>query len=235
MATIMKQNPSLPNQYCIKNTHRGRQAGIATGCLVVIIAVILIFVAIGVYVAGNYQTWLAHGIAAGMHAVIESTDLPQQEKTEITEIIDQIKTGYLNGEISFAELGLILESMGRSPVIPIGLVIQFEESYVSPSGLISEEKAEANLNLNRLARGIANDQIGWDTAAEILAPISDPGEDGNQHLGPPAEVSDDDIRLVLAAVRETADEAGISMEKIEIDISDEFKNSVEIALGREIW
>jgi len=231
----MKQNPILPNHYCTESTPGGHQAGIATGCLVVIIAVILIFVAIGVYVAGNYQTWLAHGIAAGMHAVIESTDLPQQEKTEISEIIDQIKTGYLHGEISFAELGLILESMGRSPAIPIGLVIQFEESYVSPSGLTGDEKTEANLNLNRMARGIADDQIGWETAAEILEPISDTGEDGDQHLRPPAEVTDDDIRLVLAAVRDTADEAGISLEKIEIDISDEFKKSVEIALGRDIW
>ena len=61
------------------------------GCFVAIIAVILIFVAIGVYVAHNYQTWLAHGIAAGMHALVENSDLPQHEKPEIREIIDQIK------------------------------------------------------------------------------------------------------------------------------------------------
>ena len=209
-------------------------AGIATGCLVAVIAVILIFVAIGVYVANNYQSWLAHGIAAGMHALIETTDLPQHEKSEITEIIDQIKNDYLKGEISIAELGLILESMSSSPVIPIGLVTQFEESYVVPSGLNSDEKAAANLDLNRLARGISSDQIGWEMVEEILAPISDQGEDGNQHLRTPAEVSDGDIRQVLAAVQETADDAEISREKIEVDISDEFKKSVEIALGREI-
>jgi hypothetical protein len=208
--------------------------GIATGCLVTIIAVILIFVAIGVYVAKNYQTWLAHGIAAGMHALIDNSDLPQQEKSEITEIIDQIKDGYLAEEISFAELGLILESMGQCPAIPIGLVTQFEESYVVPSGLTGAEKAAANLNLNRLARGIASEEIGWEVVDEILVPISDPGEDGNQHLRAPAEVSDEDIRQVLVTVQEAADEAGISDEKVEIDISDEFKKSVEVALGREI-
>ena len=170
-----------------------------------------------------------------MHAMIETTDLPQQEKTEIAETIDQIKNGYLNGEISIEELGLILESMGRSSVIPIGLVIQFEESYVIPSGLDSMEKAAANINLNRLARGIADARIDWETAAEILTPISDQDADGHQHLRPPAEVSDDEIRQVLAAVREAADDGGVSMEKIEVDISDEFKNSVESALGLEIW
>jgi hypothetical protein len=235
MAIIIKRNPIRPNQYRIKFAPAERQAGIATGCLVAVIAVILIFGAIGVYVAGNYQTWLAQGIAAGMQAVIETTDLPQQEKSEITEIIDQIKNGYLNKEISLEELGLILESMSGSPVIPIGLVTQFEESYVVPSGLNSDEKAAANLNLNRLARGISNEQIGWETVDEILAPISDLGEDGNQHLRSPAEVSDDDIRQVLVVVQRTADEAEVTDEKIEVDISDEFKKSVEIALGREIW
>jgi hypothetical protein len=129
---------------------------------------------------------------------------------------------------------LILEGIGRSPALPMGLVIQFEQSYVVPSGLNSDEKMLANLNLNRLARGISEDQIGWENVDEILAPISDPGEDGNQHLRAPAKVSDDDIREVLTTVQEVVDEAGISAEKVEIDISEEFKKSVEDALGRTI-
>ena len=230
----MKRHEKRLKQVPVKIALAKNHEGMATGCLVAIIAVILIFVAIGVYVAKNYQTWLAHGIAAGMHAVIDNSDLPQQEKSEITEIIDQIKDGYLAQEISVAELGLILESMGQSPAIPIGLVTQFEESYVVPSGLNSDEKAAANLDLNRLARGISNGQIGWEIIDEILAPISDAGQDGNQHLRAPAQVSDDDIRQVLATVQEAVDEAEISNEKVEIDISDEFKKSVETALGRSI-
>jgi hypothetical protein len=206
--------------------------GVATGCMVVVIAVILIFVASGVYVANNYQTWLAHGIAAGMHALIDNSDLPQHEQSEISEIIDQLKTDYLMEKISPAELGLILEGIGSSPALPIGLVIQFEQSYVAPSGLNSDEKMLAGLNLNRLARGISGNQIGWENVDEILAPISDPDEDGNQHLRAPDRVSDDDIREVLTTVQEVVDEAGISMEKVEIDISEEFKKSVEDALGR---
>lgn len=230
----MKRHENGLKQLQVKIAPAKNHEGIATGCLVTIIAVILIFVAIGVYAAKNYQTWLAHGIAAGMQAVIDNSDLPRQEKSEIKEIINQIKDDYLAGEISVAELGLILESMSQCPAIPIGLVTQFEESYVVPSGLNSEQKAAANLDLNRLARGISSGQIGWEIVDEILAPISDPGEDGNQHLRSPAEVSDDDIREVLAAVQKAADGAGIPDEKVEIDISDEFKKSVKTALGKEI-
>jgi len=102
------------------------------------------------------------------------------------------------------------------------------------TGLDSDEKAAANLNLNRLARGISSGQIGWEMIDEILAPISDPVADGNQRLRNPAEVSDGDIRQVLAAVRQTVDEAEIPPEKIEVDISDEFKKSVETVLGRKL-
>ena len=210
------------------------QAGISTGCLIAIIAVIMIFVAIGVFVSRNYQTWLADGITAAMHAIIENSDLPQEDKPEISEIIVQIKDGYLAGEISLAELGSILDSMGRCPAIPMGLVIQFEETYVVSSGLSSAEKMAANLNLNRLARGLSGGQIDWEIVDEILAPISEPDEDGDQRLKSPEEVSDDAIRDVILTVKTAADQAGIAEEKVEIDISDEFKKSVEEALGRTI-
>jgi hypothetical protein len=230
----MKRDANWRARCRLKPASAKTQAGIATGCLVAVIAFILIVVAIGVYVANNYQTWLAHGLAAGMHALIDNSDLPPQERYEITEIIDQVKDGYLAGEISLAELGLILESMGQCPAIPMGLVIQFEESYVVPSGLAGDEKAAAHLNLNRLARGITTGEVDWEIIDEILAPISAPGQDGSQRLKAPAEVSDDEIRDVLTTVQAAVDEAGISPEAVAIDISDEFKNSVETALGREI-
>jgi hypothetical protein len=48
-------------------------------------------------------------------------------------------------------------------------------------------------------------------------------------------VSDEEIREVLVAVKNAANEAGVSEGKVEIDISDEFKNSVEEALGRSLY
>jgi len=210
------------------------QSGIATALLVGLIALVLIFVAAGVYAAKNYKVWIAHGIAAGMNAVINGSAIPGQEKAEVTRIISQLKEGYLAGEITLAELGLVLEAIGTGPALPIGLVIQFEQSYVVPSGLSAERKMAAGLHLNRLARGLAEDRIDWSVAEQLLAPISDPGEDGKQRLRSPDQVSDHEILDVLVAAKNFADEAGISEEMIEIDISDEFLKSVEGALGRSL-
>jgi hypothetical protein len=117
------------------------QTGIATALLVGLIAFVLIIVAVGVWAAKNYNVLIANGITAGMNAVINGSDIPEEEKAEVTLIITRLKEGYLAEEITMAELGLVMEAMGSCPALPIGLVVQFEQSYVTPSGLGSEEKA----------------------------------------------------------------------------------------------
>jgi hypothetical protein len=230
----MKNQPIMPNQKQIKSAGMKSQSGMATALSIAIIAMLVIFVAAGVYAFKNRKIWIAHGITAAMNAVINNSELPSQEKSQVTEIIYQINQGYLSGEISMAELGLIFESMAKCPALTIGLVTQFEQSYVVPSGLSNAEKLSAGSNLNRLARGLSNGKIGWEIAETILSGISYIGEDGNHHLKAPGEVSDEEIRAVLVDVKNAADEAGISEMMVEIDISDEFKKSVEEALGRSL-
>jgi hypothetical protein len=230
----MKKQPITPGQKQIKSAGIKSQSGIATALLVTIIAIFVIFVAAGVYAVKNRHIWIAHGITAAMNAVINNSGISSQEKSQVTEIIYQVNQGYLAGEISTAELGLIFEGMARCPALIIGLVTQFEQSYVAPSGLGSAEKFSAQTNLNRLARGLSDGKIGWEIAETILTGISDIGEDGTHHLKAAGEVSDEEIREVLVAVKNAADEAGISEMKVEIDISDEFKKTVEEALGRSL-
>ncbi len=220
----------------VRNDAKGleTQAGIATALLVGLIAFFLIIVAVGVYAVSNYNVWIAHGITAGMNAVINGSDIPEQEKAEVTQVISQLKEGYLAEEITMAEFGRVLEAIGSCPALPIGLVVQFEQSYVVPSGLDSDEKMAARLHLNRLARGLADGRIDWAVIEEILDPISDLGADGNQKLRSPDMVSDTEILKVLVTAKEIADEAEISEEMIAIDISDEFLKSVEEALGRSL-
>jgi len=230
----MNHQPITSSQKQIKFAWIKSQSGMATALSIAIIAVFVIFVAAGVYAVKNRQIWIAHGITAAMNAIINNSALPSQEKSQVIEIIYQINQGYLAGEISVAKLGLIFEGLAKCPALGIGLVTQFEQSYVVPSGLSRAEKLSADTNLNRLARGLSNGKIGWELAETILAGISDIGEDGTHHLKAPGEVSDQEIRAVLVAVKNAADEAGISETKVEIDISDEFKKSVENALGRSL-
>jgi hypothetical protein len=210
------------------------QSGMATALLVTIISTFVVLVAAGVYAVKNRQIWIAHGITAAMNAVINKSGIPVEEKSQVIEIIYQINQDFQAGQITTAELGLIFGSMAKCPALIIGLVAQFEHSYVAPSGLSSAEKFAAHTELNRLARGLSSATIGWDHVETIIARISEQGEDGTYHLKAPQEVSDEQIREVLQAVKLAADKAGISQTKVEVDISDEFRKSVEKALGRSL-
>ncbi len=234
MLEKMKHHPQSSKQKPVVAVVANTQSGIATALVVGLIAVFLIFVAIGVYAVQNYNVWIAHGITAGMNAVINNSAIPEQEKAEVTRIISRLKQDYLAEELTMAELGLVLEAIGSCPALPIGLVLQFEQSYVVPSNLSANEKTAAGLHLNRLARGLADGRLDWSVSGQLLAPVSDAGENGKQVLRSPERVSDDEIREVVVTAKYFADEAGISEVMVDIDISDEFLKSVQEALGRSL-
>ncbi len=212
-----------------------RREGMASGCLIAVIVVVVILVGAGIYVATNFKHWAAEGVAVAMALVIEESALPEQEKSEIIAILGQLKEDFQVGALTFEELGLILQTMENCPALAIGMMTQFEASYVEPSSLNDEEKIEANLILNRFAQGLAGGVISWEDTGEVSESIMTLDDDGNQTIKEPGEVTDDEIRQVLAAARQAADDAGIPEKMIEIDISDEFQKTIEAAIGRSLW
>ena len=222
---------SLAREKTGLNAHR---QGFASGCLIAVIVVVLIVVGAGIYVVKNFKGWAAEGITVAMSFIIEESDLPEVEKYEIVEILDLIKEEYLAGNITLEELGQIMEAMPSCPALAMGIVIQFEASYVATSNLSDAEKTEAKVALNRFAQGLSNGWIGWEEIGDIIAPISETDDDGDQVLKEPDRVTDDEIREVLREVKLIADNAGIPEEFVEIDISASFEATIEEVLARPL-
>lgn len=223
------ESPTQKNSDLIAQRH-----GFASGCLIAVVVVVLIIVGAGIFVAKNFKSWAAEGITAAMSMMIEESDLPEVERSEIIEILNQVKEEYLAGDITTEELGYILEAMTSCPAIAMGIVIQFEASYVAISSLSDGEKNEATLALNRFAQGLTNGLIGWEEIEDIIAPISETDAEGKQTLKDPGSVTDDEILEALAAVKRAADNAGIAEELVEVDISESFRTTIEEALARPL-
>lgn len=223
------ESPTQKNSDLIAQRH-----GFASGCLIAVVVVVLIIVGAGIFVAKNFKSWAAEGITAAMSMMIEESDLPEVERSEIIEILNQVKEEYLAGDITIEELGHILEAMTSCPAIAMGIVIQFEASYVAISSLSDGEKNEATLALNRFAQGLTNGLIGWEEIEDIIAPISETDAEGKQTLKDPGSVTDGEIREALAAVKRAADNAGIAEELVEVDISESFRTTIEEALARPL-
>jgi hypothetical protein len=213
---------------------RTNQKGIASGCLIAVLIAVAIVVGGGIYVAKNYRIWAARAITFAMTAVINESDLPGQEKIEITDILSLIKENYIAGDIELKELGTLLEAMAGCPALAVGMVVQFEASYVTPSALRDDEKSEARLHLNRFAQGLNSDAIGWGQLEDVTEPILLATGEHNRDLKPPDQCSPDEIRQVLANVKSAADQQNIPLQFVDIDISDEFLKTIEGALGRRL-
>jgi hypothetical protein len=213
----------------------GSQNGLASGCLIAILVIAIIFVGGGIYIAKNYRVWAAKAITFAMTAAISKSDLPMEEKAEISDILALVKENYIAGDIALQELGTIFEAMANCPALAVGMVMQFEASYVIPAALRDDEKADARLYLNRFAQGLNNDTIGWGQLDEVTAPILLVNGEQDRDLKPPNQCSPDEIRQVLANVKAAADQQNIPMYYVDIDISDEFLKTIEGALGRELF
>jgi hypothetical protein len=231
---MLKSQSNLTSYQFPLGLFKGRQ-GLASGCLIAIIVTLAIFIGAGIYIASNFKHWAAEGVTLAMTVLIEESALPDEDKSEIIDILDQLKEDFQSDDISLEELGLILEAIPGSPALPIGMVIQFEASYVKLSGLSDAEKTEANLTLNRFAQGLSGGTISWEEAHDVSGPLTDVDMDGKETLKEPGEITDDEIREVLAAAKQAADNAAIPEVKIEIDISDEFRKAIEEAIGRTLW
>lgn len=208
--------------------------GFASGCLIAIVVVGIIIVGGGIYVSKNYRVWAAKAITLVMTTAINESDLPYDEKNEIAALLDQVKEDYIAGDIELEELGYIAEAMVSCPALAIGMVEQFEASYVIDSALSDKEKADARMHLNRFAQGLINDSINWADLDDVTDPILEYMGGEERTLKPPSQCSLDEIRQVLANVKAAADHQNIAMFFIEIDISDEVERTIENVIGREI-
>lgn len=214
--------------------HAVRRGGMLGGCLIALgIAAVLAIIAI-VVVVMNAKGWAVSLSQKVAEMAIDEADLPEGEKQEMKVVIGQIADGVRSGDITMDEVKAVMEGLETSPAIYAGSVQFFDAQYVQPSGLSEEEKAAGSLALNRFAQGMIAGSLTWDDAGEVLGPIQTLDAAGNENLKPPSQVTDVEIRTVIETARAKADGAGVGPERVEVDVSEAFRESVERALGRPL-
>ena len=211
-----------------------RHGGILQGCLIAVAIVFILLVAVLVFVVMNIRGWAAGVMQAVSEEAIKQSDLPETEKPEIIAIFDEFANSFKDGDVTWEELFEVFKDPDKSPVIAMGVVMQFEGAYVGASGLSDEEKEAAKLTLNRTAQGLASGALDWDQAGDILEPVTVHDDDGGHTLLGPSKATDDQIREVIALASAAVEEAGITDEYVEIDLSEEFRKHIEDRLGRAI-
>lgn len=214
---------------------RFRRGDCLTGCLIVLGVLVILGVVGGIWLANNWRDVAADMIAPPLVEAIERSDMTEDDKTRVIAQVEAVAQEFRDKKISLEEMGRLIEEIGESPVLPVAAVMLVEEQYIRRSGLSEEEKADARLQIGRLARGVFEEKIDEDRLRHVVEPISEPGEDPDDfEIRPPDRVTDDDLRRMIERAREEADEAEIPDEAFEVDIPGELERAIEKALGRKL-
>lgn len=211
-----------------------RRGGVAMGCLIAFAIVVILLIAGGIWLAGNWRWMVANPIRNAIIAEIDASALPDDQKQQLRGDVELMTDQFKSGAISLEELGRVGEQLERSPLLQIGAVYVVRSRYIEPSGLSEEEKADAGLHLERFARGIYEKSISADAVDRVIEPISDARAGDGRELRAPSAVSDADLREMVTRAKQSADEAGVPLERFEIDVAAEFRGAIERGLGRSL-
>lgn len=199
------------------------------GCLVVCLVLAGVACGVGYYVYINIGVMAANLAESQLNSAIDEFDLPDDQKAGMKEQVSRVAQGYRDGDISMEQLGGVAENLLQSPAFTAVPVEIARSKYIEPSGLSDEEKADAKKQLQRIAHGAFEKKISEDELTALLdGRIADKQADGNLQFRD--EVPDEDLRDLIAAAKDLADEKGVEDQNFEIDLAAELKKAVDKAL-----
>ena len=218
----------------IRSTNRAntRRGSLLSGCLIALAVVVILAVAGGIYAWTQWRGVAASLATRGITAVVEQLELSDEDEQLILTRVDELAEDFKAKNVTVAQLLEVATNLAESPLKQAVAVYAVEKNYFEDSGLSVEEKADASLQLGRLARGVYEEKISYDEMQEAMDEIvvQSIGND-TVTFREPETVDDDDLRRLISKVKAAADEAEIPNEPFEIDIAAEFIKAIDEALG----
>ena len=200
------------------------------GCLKVIgcgcLTLVLITIVAGVYLYSNWET-LTRSAGANLieftaDSMMDGFDVPEEEQLEVMaelEVFTQrIRTGELPAMESSSSLLAALAESNAAPALGYFL---FVDTYITNGGLAEEEKAGAEMQVQRFLRGTIENSIPSETVDEIVDRCMKKKPDGTpaDEVALRDDIQPEELREILKDMRLAADDADVPKEPYDIDLS----------------
>lgn len=208
-----------------KKSKTGKVIGI--GCLTIIV----LLVCGGLYVRFKLPTWTAVAIRKLAEHMVQVSQLPEDQKTGITEHMERLALGAEEKRIGFAELQQAIEKLVKGPGMSLIVMHAMEVKYVSPSGLTEQQKKGAVLTFQRFSRGVIEEKIPAQQIQDVLALVQTTDQKGRAELE--ESLTDDELMALIDQVKKHADDAQIPLEPYEVDIAEHIGKVVDAVFGNE--
>jgi hypothetical protein len=202
------------------------------GCGVIVVLGLLAVVLGGFWVANNARELGTDFAVTAMKEGLNELEVPDDQRKRMHDRIDDVGQQFKDGKLEIEQVLAIFKKLSESPILPAGVSLFVKRVYIRDSGLDSEEKAAADIAIQRFSRGVIDGSIPEAKREAVLDMISTKRPDGNREFK--QKLTDDELRDFLKAVTETADEAGVAAEVPEINFADEFDKAIDEALGEAL-
>lgn len=200
------------------------------------------------YVATNFDRWLVGLGREAIVAMINESEIPAAEKTEVVAQVDRVVTAYKERKINQADLQKALHELGEAPAMKVLVLYGLDEAYLTGSELSDDEIASGRRSFERALRGVYEGKVTHEELYAVLpldaddrfeAAKNSASENAGEDItlvsnSEPKAATDDDIRESLVKLKLLVDNAEIPDEPFQLDIGDEVKKIVDRLLdGKE--
>lgn len=198
------------------------------GCLKIILwtfVVLLILTMVAAYyVYRNIGDWSRAGSAAVVEAlaneVTADLHIDPKERGEVEQVLKQFADDIRNKNVSMVQGMAVMGYLAKGPVMAREISDGFKEGYLLSSGLTAEEKQDGALQFDRLTRGVYELKIPFDSLEPIAEIVTDETEEAGETTHTlKTEISDEQVRQLIARAKELADSAGVPESDFELDLS----------------
>jgi hypothetical protein len=198
--------------------------GCSMGCVIFLLVLALLCGGGLLYVYFNWQVWAGDAARQVVVEAIKKSELQPADQDRVIVQVDRIIDEFKAGKISVERLGEMLKKVADSPLMPLVVVKAFEEQHLKKSSLPDDEKAAAELVLQRVARGVAEKKI---EASELTDAIESISEKQGETTKVKENLTEEDLRGFIEKLEAIADEKMISDEPFVVDIPTEFEKLVD--------
>ena len=199
------------------------------GCGCALAGLLVVVIGVGVWVSFNWKTWTADWSKAVTAQVVAQSSLNPEDKARIIKRIDSLADDFKSGKLTLEQAKRVMKQIAQSPLFPIAMVMAAEEKYVKPSGLSADDKAAAQITLQRLARGAFEKKIAEADLQEVMQLLMQKQPDGSQQLK--QTLTDTELTAFLDKAKEKADKASVPDESFDVNIADELEKAIDRALA----
>ena len=203
----------------------GRNRGGILKVLLIVFGVIFLCLAVAtVYIGLHWKEWVAGAANVAARRAVAESGLTSEQKDSILTEIEQLGNDFKEGKVGTEDLARIANALRESPLIPLAGVEMVRQRYIDPSGMTEEERADAILSVQRLARGVYEKKISTASLTDVAKPVADLRPNGQWR--PKEHPTRMEIDQFVANAKASADAAMIPDEPFELDYAEEIRKVI---------